>query len=95
VATSPWPGHGVDGERTPGGSKASKWACRLLTGEPGVKENAGLEATRECETGDQLSSRGKPSSRLMRLVRLRVGYRQRAGATGKATVKSSSTPRWR
>jgi hypothetical protein len=29
--------------------------------------NAGLEATRECETGDQLSSREKPSSRLMRL----------------------------
>jgi len=29
------------------------------------------------------------------LVRLRAGYRQRAGATGKATVKISNTPRWR
>lgn len=67
MAASPWPGHGVADERTPGGSKASKRACRLLTGEPGVKENAGLEATRECETGGPLSSREKPSSRLMRL----------------------------
>jgi len=35
VSTSPWPGQGVTNERTPGGSKASKRACRPLTGEPG------------------------------------------------------------
>jgi hypothetical protein len=29
-------------ERTPGGSKASKRACRPLTGEPGVVEAGGL-----------------------------------------------------
>jgi len=35
-AASAWPGDGVVAERTPGGSKASKWACRPFTGEPSV-----------------------------------------------------------
>lgn len=34
--SSPWPGPGVVGERTPGGSKAAKWACRPFSGEPSL-----------------------------------------------------------
>jgi len=41
LTSPPWPGYEVFGERTPGGSKASKRACRPLTGEPGVKETGG------------------------------------------------------
>jgi len=35
-AAPAWPGVGVVAERTPGGSKASKRACRPFTGEPSV-----------------------------------------------------------
>jgi len=63
-AWRPRPGQGTEvaNERTPGGSKASKRACRLLTGEPDGKGKGGsCGHTRVCSWG-QPSERGKPSS---------------------------------
>jgi hypothetical protein len=95
AAASPWPGHGVAGERTPGGSKASKRACWLLTGEPGLNGNADLPATRECEPWIRSAVAGNRRHGSCVSVHLRVGSRQRAGATRKAIVKDPCRPRWR
>jgi len=78
----------VVAERTPGGSKASKWACRPFTGEPSVGGMWTVRATRlRVRRGDRTSDRkerrpgscvpGLPSGGL---------ERQRAGANGKAAV---------
>jgi len=45
-AASPWPGYEVVAERTPEGSKASKWACRSFTGEPSVSGKGTARAAR-------------------------------------------------
>jgi len=45
-AVSAWPGQEIVAERTPGGSKASKWACRPLTGEPSVGGKGTVRAAR-------------------------------------------------
>jgi len=64
----PGQGQGSSSERTPGGSKASKRACRPFTGEPGVVRTDGQTGRahgRAHEAG--LAVTGQPSSRLMRL----------------------------
>jgi len=75
-ATSAWPGEEVVAERASEGSKASKRACRPLTGEPSVGGKGTVRAARfrACR-GDRPSDRGKPSSRLMRRGRLLGGAR--------------------
>jgi len=50
--------YGVVAERTPGGSKASKWACRPLTGEPSVSGKWTVRAARlRARRGDRTSDR--------------------------------------
>jgi hypothetical protein len=55
-AVPAWPGGGIVAERTPGGSKASKWACRPFTGEPSVGGKGTVRAAhlRVCR-GDRTS----------------------------------------
>lgn len=64
----PGQGTGSSRERTPGGSKASKRACRPLTGEPDEEGTIGLRRhTQGCVQAVDLAVARKPSSRLMRL----------------------------
>jgi len=56
---------GVVAERTPGGSKASKRACRPLTGEPSVRGKGFGTCDALARRGDRTSDRAEPSSRLM------------------------------
>jgi len=57
-AASAWPGYEVESERTPGGSKASKRACRPLTGEPSVGGERTVRATHlRVRRGDRTSDR--------------------------------------
>jgi hypothetical protein len=44
---------GLVAERTPGGSKASKWACRPSTGEPSSLETWTARAARSARRGDR------------------------------------------
>jgi hypothetical protein len=83
AATSPWPGHGVASERTPGGSNASKRACRLLTGELGVKGKGGFLATRECDPGASLATAGNLRHGSCVSVHLRVGRGKELARGGK------------
>jgi len=91
-AASAWPGDGVVAERTPGGSKASKRACRPLTGEPSVGGEGTVRATHlRVRRGDRTSDReerrpgscvpGLPSGGL---------ERQRAGAKRESGRESSA-----
>jgi len=68
------PGQGaVERERTPEGSKASKRACRLPSGEPGAYEKDGVV---DAPPGAHLappSDHEEPSSLSTRPVCLRVG----------------------
>jgi len=84
AAVSPWPGSRSKRERTPEGSKASKRACRLLTGEIGEVGTGGQTGRAHVRQRGRPSDRGKPSSRLLRLdPRTRVA-RQRAVADGES-----------
>jgi len=66
-AVSAWPGIEAVAERTPGGSKASKRACRPLTGEPSVcGMGRHVRHAHRAGRGDRTSDRREPSSRLMR-----------------------------
>jgi len=56
---------GVAAERTPGGSKASKRACRPSTGEPRVLGRGRHVRRAHARRGDRTSDRREPSSRLM------------------------------
>jgi len=80
--TSPWPGRGSPRERTPEGSKASKWACRPLTGEPDVFEQ-GSSRQRVL-----LQRKREPSSRPMRPASLRASRGK--GSTRRGKPRKSS-----
>jgi len=45
-------------ERTPGGSKASKWACRPFTGEPDVRGSGRIRAAHLCVEAAGLATAG-------------------------------------
>jgi len=97
-STSAWPGVEVVAERTPGGSKASKRACRLLTGEPSVGGKEGGTCGAPCvRRGDRSSDRGNPSSLAhASWVRLRTNSTGKELARKvKATVKFLPALRWR
>jgi hypothetical protein len=77
---------GVVAERTPGGSKASKWACRPSTGEPSVfgKWTARAARSRASRRPDSATARNpRPGSCVP--VRLRVGLQgKELGACGES-----------
>jgi len=80
-AAPAWPGEGVVAERTPGGSKASKRACRPLTGEPSVGGRGTVRAARLTRRGDRPSDREERRPGSASRVCLRAGSSgQRAGA---------------
>jgi len=86
--TSPWPGQGSPRERTPGGSKASKWACRPFSGEPDDPERGeaavgALRRVRRTSPGGA----GNPDPGSCVRQDLRVWSWQRVGAGGKAPTK--------
>jgi hypothetical protein len=87
--TSPWPGRGSPRERTPEGSKASKWACRPLTGEPDELEQGSSRQRvllqRSRGTVVPAHASGKPSGEPW----------QRVGSAGKAPEKLTSRRAWR
>jgi len=58
-AISPWPGQEVVAERTPGGSKASKRACRPFTGEPSVDGTGRSPSHAHACRGGRPSDRGE------------------------------------
>jgi len=89
----------VVAERTPGGSKASKWACRPFTGEPSVGGMWTVRATRlRVRRGDRTSDRkerrpgscvpGLPSGGLerQRAGAIRESGRESPAGTAPATV---------
>jgi hypothetical protein len=81
-AASAWPGGEVVAERTPGGSKASKRACRPFTGEPSVGGEGTVRAARPVRveaTGLATARNRRPGSCVPRLPS-GGRERQRAGA---------------
>jgi len=89
---------GVVAERTPGGSKASKWACRPSTGEPSVHGRCTVRAACfRARRGDRTSDREEPSSQA-HASRSASGWVCRAKSsarTAKAIVNLPRTLRWR
>jgi hypothetical protein len=82
-------------ERTPGGSKASKWACRPLTGEPSVGGKVRAAAARSRVEVPGLAIVGNRRLGSCVPVHFRVDRGQRVAAAGKAVVKHLSALRRR
>jgi len=91
----PRPGQGTGSprERAPGGSKASKRACRPLTGEPGLNELVDREGARKRIKPVGLATAGNRRSRLLRrairLVRTRPAKSWRDGESDREKLVQS------
>jgi hypothetical protein len=86
----PHPGQGLGSprERTPEGSKASKWACRPFTGEPdGLRAGRGCGRRASARTTDLSRRCGEPCVPAHASGEPSGPPRQRVGARGKAPLK--------